>query len=50
LHVLMAPLIIGAGPTGINLPAIATLDDAQRPRVAAFPFPGGDVLFDCEMK
>jgi diaminohydroxyphosphoribosylaminopyrimidine deaminase/5-amino-6-(5-phosphoribosylamino)uracil reductase len=50
LHVLMAPLIIGAGPTGINLPAIATLDDARRPRVAAFPFPGGDVLFDCEIK
>jgi riboflavin-specific deaminase-like protein len=49
LHVMIAPLIIGSGPQGINLPAIATLDDAKRPRVAAYPFPEGDVLFDCEL-
>ena len=47
LHVMTAPLIIGSGPVGINLPEIARLDAALRPAVTTFPLPGGDVLFDC---
>lgn len=49
LHVMTAPLIIGSGPTGINLPEIARLDAALRPAVTTFPLPGGDVLFDCAL-
>ena len=44
-----APLIIGSGPTGLNLPEIARLDQAIRPRARSFALPGGDVLFDCEL-
>lgn len=47
LHVLTAPLIIGSGPSGIQLAPIDRLEDARRPRVTAFALPGGDVLFDC---
>src|SRR5437763_1409286 len=31
LHLLVAPLILGAGPAGLNLPPIARVDDAMRP-------------------
>jgi riboflavin-specific deaminase-like protein len=48
LHVLVAPIIIGAGPMGITLPPIARLDEALRPAVATFALPGGDMLFDCD--
>lgn len=47
LHVMTAPLIIGSGPVGLNLPEIAQLDKALRPAVTTFALPGGDVLFDC---
>lgn len=47
LHVMVAPIIIGSGPTGMVLPPIASLDDALRPKVATFALPAGDILFDC---
>ena len=47
LHVLVAPIIIGAGPISIALPPITSLDDALRPKVATVVLPDGDVLFDC---
>ncbi len=49
LHVMVAPLLIGSGPTGFNLPPIEKLDAARRPHTRVYPMPGGDVLFDCEM-
>ena len=49
LHVMTAPLIIGSGPTGLNLPVIAHLDQALRPRTSTFVLPSGDVLFDCAL-
>ena len=47
LHVLIAPMIIGSGKTGIKLPEISTLDQALRPTTNTFEIPDGDVLFDC---
>lgn len=49
LHVLTAPLIIGSGPVGITLPAIAKLDAALRPVTTSYQLPGGEVLFDCDL-
>ncbi len=49
LHILTGPLIIGSGKPGIALAPIDRLDQALRPKVAAYPLPGGDCLFDCEL-
>lgn len=46
LHVMVGPIILGAGPVGINLGSINSIHQALRPRVAAFQL-GPDVLFDC---
>lgn len=46
LHLLVGPIILGAGRPGIDLPAIQTLDQALRPTVTTYPL-GGDTLFDC---
>ncbi|WP_226574818.1 RibD family protein [Acuticoccus sediminis] len=50
IAVLVAPMIIGSGPTGIALPPIDRLDGAIRPVVATETLPGGDVLFDCDLR
>jgi len=47
LHVMVAPMIIGAGPVGLSFGALADLNDAHRPTVITYGMPGGDVLFDC---
>ncbi len=49
LHVAIAPLIIGSGPTGISLPPIADLASAHRPAARVYSL-GSDVLFDCELR
>ena len=49
LHILTAPMIIGSGKMGIQLPEIATLDAAIRPCTRAHLLPGGDILFDCDI-
>nr|WP_272213691.1 RibD family protein [Marinicella sp. W31]MDC2879645.1 RibD family protein [Marinicella sp. W31] len=48
LHVAISPLIIGAGPNGLNLPPVARLSDALRPDAEIFSL-GSDVLFDCAL-
>jgi diaminohydroxyphosphoribosylaminopyrimidine deaminase / 5-amino-6-(5-phosphoribosylamino)uracil reductase len=50
LHVLVAPVIIGSGKQGLELPPISDLKDALRPPVRVWPFPDGDVLFDCDLR
>jgi diaminohydroxyphosphoribosylaminopyrimidine deaminase / 5-amino-6-(5-phosphoribosylamino)uracil reductase len=50
LHVLVAPLIIGSGRVGLELPPIATLDQALRPLSRIHLFADGDVLFDCDLR
>ncbi|MEE4362119.1 MAG: RibD family protein [Pseudomonadales bacterium] len=47
LQVAIAPLLIGAGPQGLNLPhATDRLADAIRPEMRVFSL-GSDVVFDC---
>jgi diaminohydroxyphosphoribosylaminopyrimidine deaminase/5-amino-6-(5-phosphoribosylamino)uracil reductase len=48
LHVAVAPLLIGSGPTGLVLPPIDRLDDALRPRARCYAL-GEDVLWDLEL-
>jgi len=50
LHVLVAPLIIGSGQSGLSLPPIAQLADAIRPRTEVHVLDDGDVLFDCDLR
>jgi diaminohydroxyphosphoribosylaminopyrimidine deaminase/5-amino-6-(5-phosphoribosylamino)uracil reductase len=50
LHILMAPVIIGSGRTGLDLAPIRRLQDALRPKTTAFILKGQEVLFDCALK
>ncbi|WP_175529862.1 RibD family protein [Aidingimonas halophila] len=45
LHLLVAPLLIGSGETGLRLAPIDTLDQARRPTLRRFDC-GDDTLFD----
>jgi diaminohydroxyphosphoribosylaminopyrimidine deaminase / 5-amino-6-(5-phosphoribosylamino)uracil reductase len=47
LHVLVAPVILGSGKTGLDLAPLAHLRDARRPKAEVHMLPDGDVLFDC---
>jgi diaminohydroxyphosphoribosylaminopyrimidine deaminase / 5-amino-6-(5-phosphoribosylamino)uracil reductase len=49
LHVLMAPMILGSGKTGLNLTGIMRLAEAPRPPTTTTVLPDGDVLFDCDL-
>ena len=48
LHIMVAPLILGDGPTALGLAPLQRIDHALRPPVRAFPL-GVDVLFDCDL-
>ncbi|MFH1813175.1 MAG: RibD family protein [Pseudomonadota bacterium] len=48
LHVMVAPLLIGSGRSGLTLPPIGTLDEALRPRCRSYAC-GSDTLFDLEL-
>lgn len=50
LHLLVAPVIIGAGQTGLDLPPPPSLALARRPLTRALPLGGGEILFDCDMR
>jgi diaminohydroxyphosphoribosylaminopyrimidine deaminase / 5-amino-6-(5-phosphoribosylamino)uracil reductase len=50
LYLLVAPILLGSGQTGIVLPPIDQVDECLRPRTRCYPLEGGDVLFDCCMK
>jgi len=49
LHLCIAPLVIGSGPSGLALPPIDRLEDALRPAVTVHPL-GDDMLFDCRFR
>ena len=49
LHVLVAPVILGSGKTGLSLPPIARLAEALRPATRVCVLADGDVLFDCDL-
>ena len=48
LHVLIAPIIIGAGPSSVSLPPIARVDDALRAPIRAHVL-GDELLIDCDL-
>jgi diaminohydroxyphosphoribosylaminopyrimidine deaminase/5-amino-6-(5-phosphoribosylamino)uracil reductase len=50
LHVLVAPVILGSGKPGLQLPPIARLSDARRPNADIHVLEDGDVLFDCDLR
>jgi riboflavin-specific deaminase-like protein len=50
LHMLVAPVILGSGKPGLTLAPIARLSEALRPPADVHVLPGGDVLFDCDLK
>lgn len=49
LHVLVAPVIIGSGKSGLELAPRPNLADALRPPATVHVFADGDVLFDCDL-
>lgn len=49
LHVLVAPLIIGSGRPGLQLPVVERLDSALRPPTRITRL-GDDVLFDLDLR
>jgi riboflavin-specific deaminase-like protein len=48
LHVIVAPLILGAGAASVALPPVGRVDQALRPPTRTYPL-GCDVLFDCDL-
>ncbi len=50
LHVLVGPIILGSGKSGLTLKPIDKLSAAKRPTVRVFPLADGDVLFDCNLR
>ncbi len=50
LHLMVAPVIIGSGKTGLDLAPIAALSSALRPRVETFSLGDGEILFDCDLR
>jgi riboflavin-specific deaminase-like protein len=48
LHVMMAPMILGAGRACLNLPPIERADEAMRVPVRSFQL-GSDLLLDCDL-
>ena len=50
LHVLVAPMILGSGKSGLSLAPIARMEDALRPATRVHVLADGDVLFDCDLR
>ena len=49
LHLIVAPMIMGAGLPGLNLSPIEKLNQAIRPEVTVYPL-GSDIVFDCDLR
>lgn len=50
LHLLIAPMIIGSGLTGLTLPPIIDLSSSLRVCATLYPLGQGDILVDCDLK
>ncbi len=50
LHLMVAPILLGSGKTGLNLAPIETLAEAMRPAVRTMRFGDGDLLCICEFE
>jgi diaminohydroxyphosphoribosylaminopyrimidine deaminase/5-amino-6-(5-phosphoribosylamino)uracil reductase len=49
LHVMIAPIILGAGPSSLTLPAVERIEQAVRAPMRAHIL-DGDVLLDCDLR
>jgi riboflavin-specific deaminase-like protein len=49
LHIVVAPIILGAGRGGVALPPVVSCADALRPPMRLHRLDGGEVLFDCDL-
>jgi diaminohydroxyphosphoribosylaminopyrimidine deaminase/5-amino-6-(5-phosphoribosylamino)uracil reductase len=47
LYLLIAPVLLGSGQSGLVLPPIREVDEALKPTTRAYSLGHGDVLFDC---
>lgn len=50
LHLMIAPMVLGSGKTGLNLAPITGLDQALRPNVRIMRFGDGDLLCLCDLE
>jgi riboflavin-specific deaminase-like protein len=50
LYLLVAPILLGSGKTGLCMPPIDGLEEAMRPTTRCYSLGGSDVLFDCCFK
>lgn len=50
LHLMVAPIVLGSGKTGLNLSPIEELDEAMRPVVRTMRFKDGDMLCMCDLR
>lgn len=48
LHIVVAPVVIGSGPTGLSLAPIETMDQALRLPTRTHNL-GSEILFDCDL-
>lgn len=48
LHLIVAPILLGDGPSGISLETPRALSDCVRPPTRVYRV-GGDMLFDCDL-
>lgn len=48
LHIVIAPIILGAGPSSVRLPPISRVADALRAPIRAHPL-GEELLVDCDL-
>jgi diaminohydroxyphosphoribosylaminopyrimidine deaminase / 5-amino-6-(5-phosphoribosylamino)uracil reductase len=48
LHILVAPIILGAGRSSLTLPPVERVDEAMRAPIRVHSL-GGDVLLDCDL-
>ncbi|MGF1445140.1 MAG: RibD family protein, partial [Pikeienuella sp.] len=49
LHLMVAPVVLGSGKTGLNLRPIERLEEAMRPDVRTLRFRDGDLLCLCDL-
>ncbi len=50
LYLLVAPMLLGSGQPGLQLPPVDGLDEALRPQTHCYSLDGEDVLFDCHFR
>jgi diaminohydroxyphosphoribosylaminopyrimidine deaminase/5-amino-6-(5-phosphoribosylamino)uracil reductase len=50
LHLMVAPIVLGSGKTGLNLEPIREIDEAMRPLVRTMRFKDGDMLCMCDLQ